>query len=85
MVAARSQAGATLGQITNEVSELKAAVLGVVEREPADRGDDGSAPLAAVELMGTLRVVVMEIALSEGAEVIDRQRQQLLELSTRWG
>ena len=42
----------------------------------------GRAALAVVELMGTLRLVVMEIALSEGAEVIDRQRQQLLELST---
>lgn len=82
MVAARSQAGSTLEQITNEVSQLKAPVMSVVEREVADRGDDGAAPLAAVELMGTLRVVVMEIALSEGAEVIDRQRQQLLELST---
>jgi rsbT co-antagonist protein RsbR len=81
MVAARSQAGATLAQITNEVSELKAPVVGAVTREAGDR-DDGAAPLAAVELMGTLRVVVMEIALSEGAEVIDRQRQQLLELST---
>jgi rsbT co-antagonist protein RsbR len=50
-----------------------------IEREP---GVDGSAPFAAVELVATLRVVVMEIALSEGAEVIDRQRQQLLELST---
>jgi rsbT co-antagonist protein RsbR len=40
---------------------------------------NGSAPATVVELLGTRRVVVMEIALSEGAEVIDRQ---LLELST---
>jgi rsbT co-antagonist protein RsbR len=78
-VTARSRAGATLEQITAEVTALKAPLLGVIEREP---GADGSAPFAAVELVATLRVVVMEIALREGAEVIDRQRQQLLELST---
>lgn len=81
MVAARSHGGASLGQITSEVSELKTPLLSIVQRE---LGDDGFGPasMAAIELMGTLRVVVMEIALSEGAEVIDRQRQQLLELST---
>jgi rsbT co-antagonist protein RsbR len=78
-VTARSRAGATLEQITAEVTALKAPLLGVIEREP---GADGSAPFAAVELVATLRVGVMEIALREGAEVIDRQRQQLLELST---
>jgi rsbT co-antagonist protein RsbR len=81
MVAARSHAGASLGQITSEVSELKTPLLNIIERELGD-GRSAAAPMAAVELMGTLRVVVMEIALSEGAEVIDRQRQQLLELST---
>lgn len=80
MVAARSRAGSTLAQITAEVSDLKTPLMGIIQRELADSGD--GAPLAAVELMGTLRVLVMEIALSEGAEVIDRQRQQLLELST---
>ena len=81
MVAARSHAGASLGQITNEVSELKTPLLSIIQREIGD-GGAGPASMAAIELMGTLRVVVMEIALSEGAEVIDRQRQQLLELST---
>lgn len=80
MVAARSHAGASLEQITSEVSELKKPLMSILERELA--GGSGTAQMAAIELMGTLRVVVMEIALSEGAEVIDRQRQQLLELST---
>jgi rsbT co-antagonist protein RsbR len=79
LVTARSRAGATLAQITAEVTQLKVALIGILQEAG---GDDGSAPLAAVELLGTLRVVVMEIAVSEGAEVIDRQRQQLLELST---
>ncbi len=78
LIAARGRAGCTLRQIAAEVAELGPPLLSTVEREP----DAAGAPLAAVELMGTLRVVVMEIALSEGAEVIDRQRQQLLELST---
>ncbi|MDN3358249.1 STAS domain-containing protein [Actinomadura sp. DC4] len=82
MVAARSHAGASLGQITGEVSELKTPLLSIIRRELGDGDSDAAASMAAVELMGTLRVVVMEIALSEGAEVIDRQRQQLLELST---
>jgi rsbT co-antagonist protein RsbR len=81
MVAARSQSGSTLAQITGEVSELKAPVMSILQRELSG-SDDSAALLAALELMGTLRVLVMEIALSEGAEVIDRQRQQLLELST---
>lgn len=81
MVAARTHAGSSLSQITAEVTELKDSLTGVLERELAD-DDLSPAVVAATELMGTLRVVVMEIALSEGAEVIDRQRQQLLELST---
>jgi rsbT co-antagonist protein RsbR len=81
IIAARSHAGLTLQQITAEVTELKAALMATLERE-SPGGDSALVSLAAVELMGTLRVVVMEIALSEGAEVIDRQRQQLLELST---
>jgi rsbT co-antagonist protein RsbR len=80
MITGRTRAGATLLQITAEVSDLKNPLLDIIRHEPA--GGDGAAAVAAVELMGTLRVVVMEIALSEGAEVIDRQRQQLLELST---
>ena len=79
-ITARTRSGATLQQITAEVTQLKRPVLEIVAREPG--GVDGAVPPAAVELMATLRVVVMEIALSEGADLIDRQRQQLLELST---
>ena len=79
LVTARNRAGATLSQITAEVAQLKVPLIGILQQAG---GDDGSAPLAAVELLGTLRVVVMEIAVNEGAEIIDRQRQQLLELST---
>jgi rsbT co-antagonist protein RsbR len=81
IITARSQAGASLLQITDEVTALKAGLIDTIGRELENRDAPG-VPLAAVELMGTLRVVVMAIALSEGAEVIDRQRQQLLELST---
>ena len=81
MVTARSNAGASLAQITSEVGDLKTPLLSIIQRD-VDEGGSGPASMAAIELMGTLRVVVMEIALREGAEVIDRQRQQLLELST---
>ncbi|WP_285627836.1 STAS domain-containing protein [Actinoallomurus iriomotensis] len=76
-VTARTRSGATHQQITAEVAELKRPLLEIVARETG--GADGA--VAAVELMGTLRVVVVEIALSEGAELIDRQRAQLLEIS----
>jgi rsbT co-antagonist protein RsbR len=79
MITSRSQSGAGLRQIIAEVTDLKRPLHDIVAREP---GGDGAAQLAVADVMGTLRVVVMEIALSEGADVIDRQRQQLLELST---
>jgi hypothetical protein len=56
-----SRAGSTLPQITAEVTELKAALMNTIERE-SPGGDSATVSLAAVELMGTLRVVVMEIA-----------------------
>ncbi len=81
MIAARTRSGASSAQTAAEVAELKKPLMALVEREFAD-GDLSGASLAVVELMGTLRLVVMEVALSDGAEIIDRQRQQLLEVST---
>jgi rsbT co-antagonist protein RsbR len=81
MIAARTQAGCSSPQLAAELAELKKPLMAILGQDLADQDGD-AARLAAVELMGTLRLVVMEITLSEGAEIIDRQRQQLLELST---
>src|SRR3954452_5815032 len=58
MVTGRTPAGAPLLQITAEVADLKNPLVDLLRREPG--GDVTGVPAAAVELMGTLRVVVME-------------------------
>ncbi|MFE5262373.1 STAS domain-containing protein [Streptomyces coelicoflavus] len=85
MGAARSRAGLSTAQVSSELAALRPPVENLLV---ADLPED-----AAVEhvrscvttlnvLMGTLRVVVMQTALSEGQALIDRQRLQLLEVAT---
>ncbi len=81
MIAARTRSGSTSVQMAGEIAELKPPLVELVRREFT--GDEAAeASLTVVEMMGTLRLLVMEIALSEGDEIIDRQRQQLMEMST---
>ena len=81
MIAARSRSGSSSVQMAAEIAELKQPLIDIIGREFAE-AESSAASLAVVEMMGTLRLFVMEIALSEGAEIIDRQRQQLMEMST---
>ncbi|GAA0314562.1 STAS domain-containing protein [Actinoallomurus spadix] len=81
MIAARSQAGATPPQVAAEVAELKRPVIAMVGRELAD-ADRGAALIAATDLMGTLRLVGMEISLSDEGAIVARQRRQLSEVAT---
>ncbi|MEV5708170.1 STAS domain-containing protein [Actinoallomurus sp. NPDC052274] len=80
MIAARSKTGSPL-RVAAEVAELKRPVIALVDREFAD-ADRGAALVAATDLMGTLRLVGMEISLSDEGDIVARQRQQLLEVAT---
>jgi rsbT co-antagonist protein RsbR len=85
MGAARSRAGLSTAQVSSELAALRRPVEKLLL---ADLPEDASAEHARdcattlTVLMGTLRVVVMQTALSEGQALIDRQRLQLLEVAT---
>ncbi|MGW4567309.1 STAS domain-containing protein [Streptomyces sp. NPDC004561] len=84
MTQTRARTGSTPSQIADEVAALRAPAVELLRAEFADP----SAPqareslLALTLLLGTLRLVVMETALDAGTELIERQRQQLLEVAT---
>ncbi|PKW11777.1 rsbT co-antagonist protein RsbR [Streptomyces sp. 1222.5] len=80
----RARTGATASQVSDEVSALRAPVTDLLRAEFADPAAPPAheSVLALTVLLGTLRVVVMETALHAGTELIERQRQQLLEVAT---
>ncbi|WP_055490916.1 STAS domain-containing protein [Streptomyces sp. TP-A0356] len=84
MAASRARAGAAPGQIADEVAALRHSVTALLRADLS--GADGAAteaPVVALTvLLGTLRVFVMETALSAGEGIIERQRLQLLEVAT---
>ncbi|WP_395576390.1 STAS domain-containing protein [Streptomyces sp. BK79] len=85
MGAARSRAGLSTAQVSGELAALRPPVENLLLSDlpddlPADQARDCVTTLSV--LMGTLRVVVMQTALSEGQALIDRQRLQLLEVAT---
>ncbi|PZT70674.1 hypothetical protein DN402_32205 [Streptomyces sp. SW4] len=84
MGAARSRAGLSTAQVSSELAALRPPVenllLGDLAQASADHARDCATTLSV--LMGTLRVVVMQTALSENQALIDRQRMQLLEVAT---
>lgn len=80
MISDRARSGCSSLQISAEMAELGDPLLPIAEGEPG--GDGHGAVLAAMELMGSIRILGMDISLSEEGEVIARQRQQLLEVAT---
>lgn len=84
MTQSRARAGLSVGQVDREVAALAEAVTGAVEQELASSSAEEVhvTRTSAVMLMATLRLVAMETMLNEGQEIIARQRQQLLEMST---
>ncbi|WP_327721931.1 STAS domain-containing protein [Streptomyces sp. NBC_00490] len=84
MTASRTRSGSTPAQIADEVAELREPVLSLLREEFPDVTDARlqECLLAMTVLMGTLRLVVMETALSTSEELIARQREQLLEVAT---
>ncbi|MEU3105696.1 STAS domain-containing protein [Streptomyces griseoflavus] len=84
MSGSRTRTGAGPAQIADEVAALRGPVAELLRAESADAAAPEAAErmLALTLLMGTLRLVVMQTALSSGQELIARQRQQLLEVAT---
>jgi rsbT co-antagonist protein RsbR len=80
----RARTGSTPAQIADEVAALRASVSELLRGEFGDpkAPQAHEAELTLAVLMGTLRLMVMETALGADAELIGRQRQQLLEVTT---
>ncbi|MFF4394029.1 STAS domain-containing protein [Streptomyces sp. NPDC001480] len=84
MSASLSRTGYSPAHIANEVAGLRRPALELLRGEFTDpSGPEVTESLLALTvLLDTLRLVVMETALSAGEELISRQRQQLLEVAT---
>ncbi|MEU7059473.1 STAS domain-containing protein [Streptomyces sp. NPDC046197] len=84
MGAAHSRRGRTASQVSSDVDALRPPAVDLLVADlpdaPADLLREYTNTLTV--LMGTLRLVVMETALSEGQNLIDRQRLQLMEVVT---
>ncbi|UUU19441.1 STAS domain-containing protein [Streptomyces sp. DSM 40750] len=82
--ASRARAGSTITQISAEVDALRPPVteLLVAELSGVSAEHLRECTTTLTVLMGTLRLVVLETALSDVEEVIDRQRLQLMEVAT---
>ncbi|MFE7275002.1 STAS domain-containing protein [Streptomyces sp. NPDC057623] len=81
----RARAGATIGQISAEMDALRPPVTDLLldefsDHAPADHLRECTTALTV--LMGTLRLVMLETAMSAGQELINRQRLELLEVAT---
>ncbi|MFI9648226.1 STAS domain-containing protein [Streptomyces sp. NPDC052040] len=84
MAASRARAGAAPSRIAEEVAALRQPAAELLAAEPAGTGGKatGAHEVALTVLLGTLRLVVMETALSAGEDIIERQRLQLMEVAT---
>ncbi|MGW0204812.1 STAS domain-containing protein [Streptomyces sp. NPDC003233] len=84
MSGSQTRAGWSPARIADEVAALRAPAAELLRGEYSDPSTPEAAEglLALTVLMGTLRLVVMQTALSSGEELIARQRQQLLEVAT---
>ncbi|MEU2060364.1 STAS domain-containing protein [Streptomyces sp. NPDC013455] len=80
----RARSGSSPARIADEVAGLRAPVVELLREEFADPTTPQAqeSVLALTLLLGTLRLVVMETALDANAALIERQRQQLLEVAT---
>ncbi|QTE02803.1 STAS domain-containing protein [Streptomyces cyanogenus] len=84
MTQTRARSGSTPAQIADEVAGLRASAIELLREEFPDPAAPRAqeSVLALTLLLCTLRLVVMETALDANAELIERQRQQLLEVAT---
>ncbi|MDT0331687.1 STAS domain-containing protein [Nocardiopsis lambiniae] len=84
MTASRSRSGLSIAQVDREFIVLRDAALDVfaADSSAVDPEESARLRLLLVTLFGTLRVVVVETMLQENQEIVQRQRQQLLEMAT---
>ncbi|MDT0464132.1 STAS domain-containing protein [Streptomyces gibsoniae] len=84
MAASRARAGSSPGHIAEEVAALRPSVSELLAADLAEADGEAAGPhlVTLTVLLGTLRLVVMETALSAGQDIIERQRLQLLEVAT---
>lgn len=84
MSASLTRTGSSPAQIAREVADLRPPAVELLRGEfTGPAGPESTESLLALTvLMDTLRLVVMETALTDGEQLISRQRQQLLEVAT---
>jgi rsbT co-antagonist protein RsbR len=77
----RLRGGGDLQQLIAEIGQLRQPVTAIFDGDPGATAVPASL-LAASELIGALRVAAVVVLLSESDEVVARQRQELMEVST---
>ena len=77
----RLRAGGDLQQLIAEIGQLRQPVNAILDGDPGATTVPATL-LAASELIGALRVAAVVVLLSESDEVVARQRQELMEVST---
>ncbi|MET7476031.1 STAS domain-containing protein [Streptomyces sp. NPDC005648] len=84
MTSARARAGITMAQVSAEVDALRPPIADLLVEEFPDGSPQEvrERATALTVLMGTLRLVVLDTALSEGQALIERQQLQLIEVAT---
>ena len=81
IAADRLRSGGDLQQVMSEIGQLWDPLTAIFDGDPG--ATTVSAGLLAVtELIGTLRVAAVVVMLSDSDEVVIRQRQELMEIST---
>jgi rsbT co-antagonist protein RsbR len=77
----RLRSGGDLQQVIDEIGQLRQPMTAIFDGQP----DAATVPVGLVamtELIGSLRVAAVVVLLSESDEVVARQRQELMEIST---
>jgi rsbT co-antagonist protein RsbR len=82
----RLRSGGDAQQVIDEIGQLQQPLTALFDRPPlnghADTTTVPAALLAVTELIGSLRVAAVVALLGESDEVMARQRQELMEIST---
>ena len=77
----RLRSGGDLQQVVDEIGQLREPLTAIFDGQPGATTVP-AALIAVIELIGTLRVAAVVVLLGESDEVVARQRQELMEIST---